>query len=73
MGKWENGEEGPSTTFAALITLRDRGNEEMGKWGNGKMGKWENVLSPSPLERGWGEAKLWRGVGVRQNLRSRRL
>jgi hypothetical protein len=21
------------------------------------MGKWENVLSPSPLERGWGEAK----------------
>jgi hypothetical protein len=21
------------------------------------MSKWENVLSPSPLERGWGEAK----------------
>jgi hypothetical protein len=36
-------------------------NGEMGEWENGEMGKWGNgrmLFSPSPLERGWGEAKV---------------
>ncbi len=36
------------------------GNGGMGEWENGEMGEWGNggmFISPSPLERGWGEAK----------------